>query len=65
MNNVGYICAVCTQSIVVHLIFDFKVAIYNILLPIAYLVFEGEGQAWRTPESLKNAFNACEKEENL
>ena len=50
----------CTKSIVVCLISDFEVAVYNILLPITCLVLEGEGKTWRTPESLEEAFNDCE-----
>ena len=55
----------CTKSIVVCLISDFEVAVYNILLPITCLVLEGEGKTWRTPESLEEAFNDCEKGDNL
>ena len=53
----------CSQSIDVCLISDFEVAVYNILLPIACLVLEGEGKTWRTPESLEEAFNDCENGE--
>ena len=51
------------KSIVLYLISDFEVAVYNILLPITYLVLEGEGKTWRTPESLEEAFNDCENGE--
>ena len=55
----------CTQSIFVCHISDFEVAVYNILLPVTCLVLEGEGKTWRTPESLEEAFNDCEKGDNL
>ena len=55
----------CTQSFVVCLNSDFEVAVYNILLPITFLVLDGEGKTWRTPESLEEAFNDCEKGDNL
>ena len=55
----------CTQSIVVCLISDFEVAVYNILLPITCLVLEGEGKTWRTPESLEKKLSMLKKVETI